>query len=247
MNKGRGWMLIILGLALAIGAGALVYYYLSVQQPPPAPPEPIVQTIPVPVASGPLAIGTTISSASYNVVDYPINLVPVDAITDTKQLDSKVLVQPVNQGETFSPDVFLGSTQAALSEQVQPGNVLFAFPIVDLLSKVDVIQDGDRIDLLLTNDVQRGDGQTPIHTTLLTVQNIEVLKVLRPAAQEDGQPVEPTALLLSVRPDDAVMIKYVKDSGGTFDFVLRSKLEDATFQVPPVTTSEFIERYGIGQ
>jgi len=144
------------------------------------------------------------------------------AVRERDRLVGHGVVQPVGQGETFRGSEFLGGSGAAISQQLKQGEVLFAFPIVDLLSQSNLIQDGDHVDLLLTIQQKGPNGEDLGKATAITLQNIEIFKVLRPQATEDEQQPRATALLLSMKPEDAVMIKFVKDSGGTIDFTLRS-------------------------
>jgi pilus assembly protein CpaB len=46
-----------------------------------------------------------------------------------------------------------------------------------------------------------------------------------------------------MKPEDAVMVKFAKDTGGTIDFTLRSPLDENTFQAPPVDDAELLRRY----
>jgi pilus assembly protein CpaB len=246
-------MLFALGLALALGAGALVFVVLQQQAvaaadrsredalrefaPPP--------TLQLPVAARPLEPGMKLSSSSYVLKDFPLDLVPVSAISETSSLDGKVLVRPIGQGETFHSDQFLGGQGATISQQIKQGYQLFAFPIVDLMSKSNLIHDGDHIDLLLTMPLANPDGTKSSDgtVTMLTLQNIEVFKVLRAVNQDGEVEGEATSLLCSVKPEDAVMIKFIKDSGGTIDFALRSPVDQEPFQAPAIDKTDVEKRY----
>jgi pilus assembly protein CpaB len=247
VSRRKGWMFFALGLILALSAAAMVFVFLQnvdAKQPVAAPPIP---TTKLPVAARPLEPGLKISSADYIMKDFPLDLVPVSAISETASLDSQLLVRPVGQGETFRSDQFLGGQGASLSQQVKQGMVLFAFPIVDLMSQSDVVRDGDHVDLLLTLPLKglRGDDSEKDlgQATALTLQNIEVYKVLRTAKQEDQPEGAPTALMCSVTPADAVILKYAKDSGGVIDFALRSQLDTEPFTAPYIDRTEFSNKY----
>lgn len=257
MSRRKGWMFFVLGLVLALGAGALVFVVLQQQAaaaaeqsrqlaleqyaPPP--------TMKLPVAARPLEPGVTIAVTDYVLKDFPLDLVPISAITQTADLDGQFLVSAVGQGETFRKDQFLGSQAKAISQQIPPGKVLFAFPIVDLMSKSNLIQDGDHIDLMLTvtkaADGQGGGAPSAGQATGFTLQNIEVFKVLRGATADNKQVGDPTAILCSVTPQDAVVIKSVKDSGGTIDFTLRSPADKDPFDAPAINQTQLTERYNL--
>lgn len=254
MNRRQGWILLSLGLVLAIGTGVLVYFLLLQQQQVAAeralsiveensPPE--VATLELPVAARPLLPGMTISTEDFLMKEFPLDLVPVAAITSTIDLENQVLVEPVGQGETFNNANLAGSNAARVSQQLPEGQVLFAFPVVDLMSQLGLVNDGDRIDLLLTIQVPGKDGTSSTQVTGYTLQNLNVFQVLRPV-DEDGKPSgAPIALLLSVTPEQAVLLKHVKDAGGTMDYVLRSTLDIEVDErdVPAVDREDLIARY----
>jgi pilus assembly protein CpaB len=148
----------------------------------------------------------------------------------------------VGEGETIQRSLLLGESGTALSQQIRQGFVLFAFPIVDLLGQSDLIADGDRIDLMLTVPVLGPDGAQTGKTTAMTLQAIEVFKVLR-SVDDEGNTGPATALICSMTPADAVMLKYIKDSGGTIDFALRSPLDIEPFTAPPIDDADFNSRY----
>jgi pilus assembly protein CpaB len=247
VSRRKGWMFFALGLILALGAAAMVFVVLQnadAKQPVAAPPPP---TTKLPVAARPLEPGMKISSADYIMKDFPLDLVPVSAISETVNLNSQQLVRSVGQGETFRSDQFLGGQGASMSQQIKQGLVLFAFPIVDLMSQSDVVRDGDHVDLLITLPaaVATPDAATPDagKVTTLSLQNIEVYKVLRTTKKEDQPEGAPTALMCSVTPADAVILKYAKDSGGVIDFALRSQLDTEPFTAPFINRAEFDKKY----
>jgi len=262
VSRRRGWIFFVVGLALALGTGVLVFIFLQRQAviaeqqsrqaalekyaPPP--------TMPIAVAARPLEAGTTLTPNDYVMKEFPLDLVPIQAITDTTKLDNQMLVRHVGQGETFQTAQFLGGQGSSISQQIKKGYVLFAFPIIDLMSQSNVLQEGDHIDLYITLPLKElGKGQDQPDkdlgkATALTLQNIEVFKILRSVKQQDDKEEgAPTALLCSVTPSDAVILKYAKDSGGTIDFALRSPADKDPFTTPWIDPLEFSRRYLLSQ
>lgn len=123
---------------------------------------------------------------------------------------------------------------------------MMAFPVADLLNQSKVINAGDHIDLLLTMNVREGTGET-IRTgssTSYTVQNIRVVKIVRPTPTEDVPNPEPSAVLFELSPQDAVIVKYVKDSGGTIDFTLRSSTDATVYETDAINQDYLFDNYG---
>lgn len=253
MSRRNGWILLSFGLILAVSTGAGLFFLLRQQQRAmneqavaiaQAAASPVL-TMAVPVAARPLTPGTVLSAEDLLLKEYPLELVPLAAITSTQLLESQLIIEPVGQGETISPSKLAGEAAARVSQQLAVGQMLFAFPITDLLSRSNVIGDGDRIDLLLSLVVGTPEGEQAAPLTFFTLQNLEVIKVLRPGDSEQPEAAAPVALLLGISPEEAVLIKHVKDAGGVIDFVLRSPLDNEPVIVPPVSREDLIARFGV--
>ncbi|MBX0327046.1 Flp pilus assembly protein CpaB [Oscillochloris sp. ZM17-4] len=251
MNRRQGWVLLSLGIVLALGTGALVFFLLQQQQRTLSVEAermaaeqvaPVVATMDLPVAARPLQPGAVITSDDVLMKPFPLDLVPVAAITDTISLRDQILIAPIGQGETFSTGKLAGGEAGTISQQIEPGQVIFAFPISDLLTQVDILADGDRIDMLMTMPVISADGTESHDVTAYTLQNINIFRVLRPSLEADQPPI---ALLLTMTPEDALMLKRLKDSGGKIDFVLRPITDREPVEVPPVTDEVLVSRYGL--
>jgi pilus assembly protein CpaB len=254
MNRQRGWILLSLGLILALGTGIAVFFLLRQQQQAvtaqalarAAEQSPPVVTLQLPVAARPLTPGTTLTAEDFQLKDFPADLVPAAAITTSISLENQVLAEPVGQGETFSVRQLAGENAERLSRQLPAGQVAYAFPVEDLLSQIQVVEPGDRVDILITIPVETPDAAGNVistEATGFTLQNVLVFDIIRPGSVEDNNP--PVALLLSVSPEDAVMIKHARDSKSQIDLVLRSVLDQDPFDVPAVTRDDLITRYGL--
>ncbi|MCL6542132.1 MAG: Flp pilus assembly protein CpaB [Roseiflexus sp.] len=258
MTRRSGWILLTLGVLLAIGAGALVYVVLQQQSVAAAEQArrevlaqqaPQVPTIKLPVAARSLTPGNAIGPDDILLKDFPVDLVPVNALTETTQIESRVLARAVGQGDPFQKSMFVGERGESVSQEIPPGYVLFAFPIVDLLGQSNLIEDGDRIDLYLTLNTPLNASASPAPdqpttpTTALTLQNVQVLKVLRSEPREGETKTPAIALLCAMRPEDAIILKHIKDTGGTIDFALRSPLDTEPFTAEPLDLPELIQRY----
>ena len=202
----------------------------------------MIETVPLPVAARALEPGRPLTAEDVVIKQFPVDLVPTGAITSTTDLEQRVLIRSVDAGEMIQRRLLLGESGTAISQEIREGFVLFAFPIIDLMAQSQIVMDGDRIDLFLTLPVVTPDGTAAGRVSALTLQNIEVFKVLRPT-DEEGNPGEATAMLLSMEPQDAVMLKFIKDSGGTIDFALRSPLDVDDFTAPPVNDQDLLETY----
>ena len=56
---------------------------------------------------------------------------------------------------------------------------------------------------------------------------------------------QPTAILLTVDPQDSLVLKYMLDAEGVIDLVMRSPGVDRDFETVPVDLDYIINRYDI--
>jgi pilus assembly protein CpaB len=249
MPRRRGWILMLLGLVLAIGTGTVVYYLLqqaapatAVEQLPPTP----IPTKPIPVAARLLPLGTTITDTDIVTREVPLDLPLAGVVTDTAQLVGQVVIADVQQDEFFRPSQLREGDSGPLSNQIPEGRVLVAFPVTDLLNQARVVRENDKIDLLLTLDITE---ETPTETrtgksTNYTIQNVNVFRLVRDQPTEENPNPVPQSMLVDMEPQDAVILKFVKDNGGTIDFSLRSPLDDATYSTEAITQDYLFDNYG---
>jgi pilus assembly protein CpaB len=89
-------------------------------------------------------------------------------------------------------------------------------------------------------------------STQTTLQNIEIFAIGEQAqagvqatssgvSARTSSSAQPLALLVDHQ--DAIIIKYIKDSGGTIDFALRSSDEDRIVRTDAVTVDSIAERF----
>ncbi len=154
-------------------------------------------------------------------------------------------------------------------------HVLFAFSPADLMTQEDIVQRGDIVDIFATFqkeieqedeiDPQTGEPVEPETRTftLDTFQRIDVTALvvdiieeeeggggaeLLPGQTAEGDPVQNVnirAYLLALSPQDALILKHMKDTGAVFDIVLRAPTSTLEFELTPVTEEFIIEFYGL--
>jgi pilus assembly protein CpaB len=138
-----------------------------------------------------------------------------------------------------------------------------ALPATDLMSREAIIKRGDIVDILVSypetlNPV--GGTETdaaPQQVTFTAFQRLDITALVvdivqdQNASQQDNAAAptrEQTAVqayLVALDPQDALVLKYLKDIGGTFDFVLRAPTSSGQFDLTPVTAKFIKELYGL--
>lgn len=255
MRRRRGCLFMALGLVLAVATGALVFHLLQQAGPGTAslaaaqalPTPTPLPTKSVPVAARQLAVGATLTTTDIIQRAYPENLVPVGVLTDSAKLAGQVLVEQIDKGEFFQSSQFRGGAEKPLSDELAPKKIAMAFSREDLLNKSSVIQEGDHVDLMLTIDIKE---ETTAFTregkaTSYTLQNIKVLRIVRAKPTEQDPNPQATSIVFELNPQDAVIAKFVKDSGGTVDFTLRSSKDTKPFETEAINQDYIFDHYGL--
>jgi pilus assembly protein CpaB len=120
------------------------------------------------------------------------------------------------------------ATGQSTTQEQQTINELFTF---DALQRV-VIQ-------AVIADVVQQEGTAPVAATV--VQNASGTPVPTPTPIPGARKMR--AYLLAVSPQDALVLKHLKDAGGTFDIVLRSPTSKESFELSPVMSDYLNDRY----
>lgn len=137
-------LLLAASVTCAIGAFALVRGYaarLDALRPAVGPPVPVV------VAAGPVARGTTIAADDLAVIEVPGRFAPPHALADPAEAVGRTTLTALAAGEAVTPTRLVGGEGGPLARLVPPG--LRAVPIV-VASVPPGLVAGDRIDVLAT-------------------------------------------------------------------------------------------------
>ena len=169
------------------------------------------------------------------------------------------------------------NTNHDLSFILSDDHVLMAFPAGDLMSRDNLIQRGDIIDIFATfketikdssgyhysdhdHHNHHGTTEEPVERTFtvdafqkvgITALVLEVVETDTPllagdnVAESKVVSTRTVSYLLALSPQDALVLKHLKDTDAVFDFVLRSPTSTVQFDLTPVTEEYIIEFYGL--
>ena len=260
--KRRNWLWFVASALLAVLAGVLAMVLLR-----PAPEEEVaVDKQEVVVARAPIAANDVIRIDMVTLQEREDSL--SGAAVAPKDVEGCVVLRGIAQGEQIlMQDIYCGTAPGG--EDLED-KVVVALPASDILSKWGVILPGDHVDVLVSIDVIL---ETPMYpwdlrtvedlalygverdqsmdnVSVLTLQNMEVMRIVQePAPEGEQDPENPVpreqALLLKADPQDAVVLKYLLDNVGRVTLVKRDPEWDALFNVQPVNINYLMLRYGI--
>ena len=256
MGRLRGCLWLTAGLVVALVAAVVGYMALSRATANRSGGGVDTAQVDVVVAAASVPVRTVLNDDMVRVQRMAVSTVPEGALQQTSQAIGKVTTVELYPGEPLL-------IQRLVDPNVTPANgrnavlldgdkVLMAFPADDLMSKVGVLRPGDHVDLLATLDfpADRGAGvggeQAPATFNLL--QNLTIAATVSlpsGAPAEEAASSAPPALLLTVSPQDALTLKYVKDAGGKIDIVVRAPGAEGPSVTEPVDWNYLIDKFQI--
>jgi pilus assembly protein CpaB len=183
-------------LAVGIGAAVLLIQRMNAQTAAQAEQAQVVKTTIV-VMNRDMKLGDRVNAGDVTTSDVPVEVVPRDAVTSMDAAVGKMLKADMVQGEMVLSHNLADPTNNNhdLSYILATNHVLLAFPANDLMSRNNIIQRGDIIDIFATfQEEVKKVGDTTVVTT--TTGNEE--PVMRTFTVDTFQKVSITALVLDV-------------------------------------------------
>lgn len=255
MNRKRiGIILVVVGLLLALGIG--VFVYLQAEQA--AEIARRIPTVDVVIATADLPERVAIPASSVAITKVPADLLPVEASAKLENVVGKYPLTRIYKNEVLIQSKLADTSgKAGPSFALKEGMVAVAFSGGDLLSSTGAIRAGDRVDILLTLSLARtgaaaqsSGGQAPTasasmpQVTQTLVQNVEVLKVGSfPAGGQQDAAAAGKGITFQVGHQDALILKWAKDSGGMIDLVLRHPSDTSEVSTESITANYVIKKY----
>ncbi len=257
--KRRGALaLMALGILLAGAASVIV---LGIAQQAGEASRAVIPQVYVVMASREIPADAVVTPDALVVRPFPAEFAPVGAISQPEQVIGKFAVSTIYRDQILMQGhVSTGKKAPSLSDRVPPGRVVVWLPMPDLLAGQVGFKPGDRLDILLSlrlataavNLAEEKSAASASMSTQTTLQNVEIFAIGEQAqagiqasssgvSARSGSGAQPLALLVDHQ--DAIIIKYIKDSGGTIDLALRSSDEERIVRTDAVTVDSIAERF----
>lgn len=251
MKERRGWLWLAAGVLLAITAGLLTFQIVSelaasasLAQNEDSP------TVGVVVATTDIPAFSAITTGMVTRQEMPASLVPQDYVGDLEAVLGMMATSDIVSGELLLNHRLVDPTDpdAPVLYTMDPDQVLITVPAAALLSQLNMLSVGNHIDIAYTSafhydEESQKSGEDEVLTSFLSLQNLEVKGLLRHTAAEEGIKTSPDAILLAVSPQEALILKYLTDSGAPMDFFLRSPENNARMTVAPVDEQYLIDYF----
>lgn len=255
---GAGLVLIVLGIY-----GAMRLLNVGLRPGGPATPPPSEETITtVAMATRDIAMGTVLAATDVIMTTVPIELAPRDAITLPDLAIGRITKTDLFQGEMILDHNLANPTGQAydIAYVLDERHVLMALQVSDVMTREALIKRGDIVDLLASYTTKlRPTDEGEQTVTMNSFQRLDITAIVIDIIEADNAdqtqqaPTGPKrsqvvvqAYLLALQPQDALVLKFLRDTGAIFDFVLRAPTSTGQFELTPVTAQYIRELYGLG-
>lgn len=252
MKLRRGWIWYLAGLLLAIVAGVIAVVALQQAVPQTQPAPPATQT--VIVARDRIDARQVVLPEQLATKNLLLSDVPSGAVFRVEDAAGKFTLQPIEAGQPLLAQNLVSISQGAggtitttskLAALLPTDKIGVVLPAVDLLSKSGEVGTGDRVDILASLPVVSSAQGKGGLVTLITLQNVPVIKTVLDASGTKDQAGKIIGLVVAVDPQDAVTLKYFVDSGANVSIGLRPAKLTSIFDVVPETINYLADKFGI--
>jgi pilus assembly protein CpaB len=245
-----GRLLILIGLILGALAAAAIIVTLNTNnnQPPP-----VVKLVKVVIAQQSVALGTAIPTGAVSVAEWPEDAVRPEMLTDTNQVVGQISTVPIVPGQEIVRGMIVDKAAAAAGDKagspasyaIPADRVAVVYPIDPVSGVASALHEGDRIDMLVSYDlVATGNisGTAKRQITQIALQDIQIMHI---GLWNAGDANAPSAayLTLLVTPQDALVLKFLRETTTGVQFALRGAGNHTVVRTQPVIIDYVDQRF----
>ncbi len=258
MERKKALIWLILGAILSVSAGWLTYRTISKAQTI-SPTVATTDTTAVVVVARDVPARAVLKEGDVSVEEFPTNLIPAGAVRSLDEAVGKIARVQLIPGEILVSERLAEPTVTGkdVAFTMPDDYVIVALPAADLLSQSNILRPGDKVDIMVSVDTGGNSGGVNM-VTLDALQNIVIQGIIAGKSLDVKggafggkstsdktaiQVTPPEGMLIAVSPQDALVLKYLKDSGGTFDLALRSPTHSGATETSPVDLEYLSDRY----
>jgi len=205
--------LILFGLAIALGLGAATAAQRWLKQQVPSVARTSVATRPVAIVQGEVPVGTVLSQAQVELVDWPAAFVPDGAFATIDALNGRVVRRALSKGEpvlegSLMPEGSRGGLVAVLEDNKRAVSV----KVDAVIGVAGFITPGSRVDVLAT--LRRVDLKDKLPYSKAILQDVRVLAIDQKLEEaETGKPSLVSVVTLEVNTEQAEQLTYASHEG----------------------------------
>jgi len=236
----RASTIVMIGFAVVFGLLAVfianMWLNKQAKQQVQAAPAQSIHAQTVVVATQPLRFGTEITEAMVKEVPWPSNSMPAGAfgkISDVMAGGRRVVLAAIEPNEPVLALKITGPGQrATLSALVQPGMKAVTIRVNDVEGVGGFVLPGDRVDVVLTRQVDKNQA-----TTEVVLQNTRVLAIDQTADERANKAAVAKSVTLEVNTLEAQKV-WLASTVGSLSLLLRKAGETAETKTRKITLKD---------
>jgi len=262
----RGWIWLIGGVILALMAGVLTFGVVN--DATTAAVKSSIQagaTVQVLVAVTDIPANQLVSAEMVEIKSVPVYVAPLQAATAVDQVVNRMATGPIPAGSFLIREQLVNPTDpnAPVLYTMDSSQVLMAIRSTSLLGNLGMLKVGDRVDIAYTTDLEvkilneardqvlseeeqakAQENKDTMPVTFFSLQNIEIKGLASfVIGKEAGAVTAPDAVLVAVNPQDALVLKYLLDTGADMEMFLRAPGNDTLAPMLPVDEEYLVNRF----
>jgi pilus assembly protein CpaB len=188
------------------------------------------------VAKKPLRFGVELNASMLEEVPWPATSIPAGAFTKISDLlkgGRRVVLTAIEPNEPVLSLKITGAGQrATLSALVKPGMKAVTIRVNDVEGVGGFVQPGDRVDVVLTRQIDKGSA-----TTEVVLQNTKVLAVDQVADERAAKAAVAKSVTLEVSTVEAQKV-WLASSVGNLSLLLRKAGDTAEMRTRKITLND---------
>jgi len=201
------------------------------------------KTYVAPVSTGQVAVATTdlspgiaLAAGSVKLVSWPRELIPPQAASTLQQVEGRVAVTPISNGEPvlFSKLAPVG-TAAGLSSLLDESKRALTVRVDDVSGVAGFLHPRDKVDVLV--DMKLQGVNDSFSKTIL--QNITVMTIGQTWEQKDSKPVVVNTVTMEVTPEQAEILNLASTEG-KIRLALRGRSNENVVETAGVSSSQLL-------
>lgn len=243
--------LVSLGASAALGLGALLVAKVALPArsnvAAAAVPAPVVNGVPMVVASQDIKYGERLAANHLKIVKVPREAAPAGAFTTVEQVlaqdngGAPVALLPILAREPLLPAKLSGpGARPSVAAEIGPGMRAYTIGVSDVSGVGGHALPGDRVDVVLMRNLSDDDSHKALQAEVV-IQNVRLLGVDLNADPTSNKPEAPSTATLEVSVRDAQKLAMAAELGA-LSLALRALGQAEVEAAPPLSVRDVITR-----
>lgn len=235
MRNTRALVMIAVAVVLAFGAVIVAARWISAQASG--------DTNKVAVALVDISLGARLSPEMVRMVDWPSSAMPPGAITDAKQVETRVTRTSIQRGEPIMEGKLAPpGTKGGLSAVVADGKRAMTVRVNDVVGVAGFALPGNFVDILVNTQEEgaKNSGSKDQTISKIVLERILVLAIAQESSRDETKPKVVNAVTLELTPDQAEKLDLAR-SVGTLSLVLRNQIDPSPVNTAGATKATLLD------